>query len=74
MTTATTTRTIALTVNGLPVTTAVATMADLLSSLGHDAASVATACNGDFVPRGRRALIKLAAGDRIEIVSPRQGG
>ena len=50
------------------------TLAELCVQLGHGDARIATALNGDFVPAARRARIRLAPGDRIEIVSPRQGG
>lgn len=66
--------TIVLTVNGAAVATAARTLAELLASLGHDAGSVATAVNGEFVPRAGRSAAALVAGDRIEVVSPRQGG
>ena len=61
-------------VNGVPVTTRAATLADLVTELGHGDARVATALNGDFVPARVRGATQLAPGDRIEIVSPRQGG
>lgn len=34
----------------------------------------AVAVNGQFVPRGQYAATHLADGDRIDLVSPRQGG
>ncbi len=61
-------------VNGVPVTTKVATLADLVTELGHGVARVATARNGNFVPERIRGETYLAPGDRIEIVSPRHGG
>ena len=36
--------------------------------------SVATAVNGIFVPVTLRSVTTLAEGDRIEILSPMQGG
>lgn len=63
-----------ITVNGETTRTASRTLAELVESLGFDAASIATAMNGAFVPRGARAGRALAAGDVIEIVAPRQGG
>lgn len=63
-----------LTVNGEAVRTGARTLADLVTSLGYDAASIATAVNGDFVARGARAARTLAEGDAVEIVAPRQGG
>jgi sulfur carrier protein len=35
---------------------------------------VATALNGDFVPRDKRAATQIGNGDKVEIVAPRQGG
>jgi len=64
----------ALTVNGEPTETATATLAALVESLGFAESAVATAHNGAFVPRGRRSATELTAGDRVEIVAPRQGG
>lgn len=61
-------------VNGEPMDTGAATLAELLAGLDLIEAKVATARNGDFVPAGARALTVLTAGDRIEIVAPRQGG
>ena len=45
-----------------------------LERLDYGDAKVATALNGDFVPARKRAETPLREGDRIEIVSPRQGG
>lgn len=46
-----------------------------LAELGHDPdAAVATALNGDFLPREERASAPLREGDRLEVISPRQGG
>jgi sulfur carrier protein len=44
--------------------------------LRHDfeATIVATAVNGDFVPRDERAAKVLADGDEVAVFSPRQGG
>jgi sulfur carrier protein len=61
-------------VNGETVETGAATLCELLAELGYEEGAVATARNGDFVPRSARAGTRLAAGDRLEIVSPRQGG
>ena len=61
-------------VNGVPVVTEAATLAELVTELGHGNARVATARNGDFVPERVRRTTQLAPGDRIEIVSPRHGG
>lgn len=61
-------------VNGDAVETGAATLAELVAALDYNESQVATARNGDFVPRGARAETKLAADDSIEIVAPRQGG
>ncbi len=63
-----------ITVNGQSALTPAATLAELVERLGYEAASIATAVNGDFVPRTARASRRLTAGDAIEIVAPRQGG
>jgi sulfur carrier protein len=60
--------------NGAPVETEARTLAELVAGEGHAEAAVATAVNGDFVPRQERAATLLADGDRVEIVAPRQGG
>lgn len=65
---------VTITVNGAYCSTSAATLADLVATLGHDPNAVATAVNGEFVPRHKRGSTKLTAGDNIEIVSPRQGG
>jgi sulfur carrier protein len=61
-------------VNGEAVDTGATTVAGLLAELSYAEAAVATALNGDFVARGQRAATRLAAGDKVEIVAPRQGG
>lgn len=66
--------TIAIMVNGEPVSTAAATLDELVAERGLTDARVATARNGDFVPARARQGTQLAAGDHIEILSPRHGG
>lgn len=61
-------------VNGEPCTTEARTLAELVAEAGFADARIATAVNGDFVPQRARAARSLAEGDRVEIVSPRQGG
>lgn len=61
-------------VNGEPVMTAAATLADLIAERGLAEARVATARNGAFVPERARASTPLFFDDHIEIVSPRHGG
>jgi sulfur carrier protein len=61
-------------VNGEPVETRAATLAELIAERGLAEGAVATALNGEFVPRSARTAAKLATDDEIEIVAPRQGG
>lgn len=61
-------------VNGEPRDIRAATLAAALDELGLGEARVATAVNGDFVPAPLRSGHALAEGDRIEILSPMQGG
>ena len=63
-----------LTVNGEPQDLAVANLAEALVALDFAEAVVATALNGQFVPKRKREETPLREGDAIEIVAPRQGG
>jgi sulfur carrier protein len=65
---------IAIVVNGEPVSTAAATLHDLIAERGLAGARVATARNGDFVPARAWPATALSVGDHIEILSPRHGG
>ncbi len=67
-------RDMSITVNGERMGTSARTLAELVAALGHDAASIATAVNGEFVARKAREECGLAEGDAVEIVAPRQGG
>ncbi|MCB1505694.1 MAG: sulfur carrier protein ThiS [Hyphomicrobiaceae bacterium] len=49
-------------------------LADVLVALGYGGQKVATALNGEFVPERMRADTPVASGDRIEVLSARQGG
>ena len=60
--------------NGAPVETGAATLADLIAERGFDAAAVATALDGAFVARGARGQTPITPGARIEVLSPMQGG
>ena len=62
------------TLNGVPIATATATLADLVAEQGFGGGRVATAVNGTFVPERARAATRLEPGDAIEVVSARQGG
>jgi sulfur carrier protein len=61
-------------VNGEPADTHAGTLAELVAQLGFTENAVATALNGEFVARTQRAGKRLATGDKVEIVAPRQGG
>ena len=61
-------------VNGAALTSGAATLADLIASGDWGTRKVATAVNGNFVPERARAATALASGDRIEILTARQGG
>ena len=50
------------------------TLADLLAALGVAPDAVATAVNGQFVPRDRRADHRLHAGDSVTTFQPIVGG
>jgi sulfur carrier protein len=61
-------------VNGVAHELHAATLAAALKALEYENTTVATALNGHFVPARKRDEARLAEGDRIEIVAPRQGG
>ncbi len=60
--------------NGEPFDTGAKTLAELCMHLGYGDVKIATAVNGDFVPEQSRSKVQLTARDKIEIVTPRQGG
>jgi len=61
-------------VNGEAHEVAATTLAELLAALDYEGDWLATAANGDLVHRAKRAEFRLSEGDRIEILSPMQGG
>jgi sulfur carrier protein len=61
-------------VNGEAQDCAVGTLADLMRVLEYDGDWLVTAVNGGLVHREDRAAHDLGEGDRIEILSPMQGG
>jgi len=63
-----------LVVNGVEQEIEAATVAAALKALDYENAAVATALNGEFVPKRAREATPLKDGDRIEIVAPKQGG
>lgn len=62
------------TVNGADIETGAADLAALIADLDFEGQRVATAVNGEFVRQDARASTVLAPGDRIEVLSARQGG
>lgn len=66
---------ITVTVNGEPRTLdGQATLADLVSALGQQPQALATAVNGEFVPRGARSGVQLREGDAVFTFQPITGG
>lgn len=63
-----------LSVNGETREVASNTIPRLLEELGYEADFLAVAVNTEVVPRRRWMGATLAEGDRVEIVTPRQGG
>ena len=61
-------------VNAASHETTAAELAGLLEELGYARAVVATAVNGEFVAAAMRARTALAEGDRVEVLTPMQGG
>jgi len=67
--------TIEVSMNGRPLRTPAATLAELLRHQGYAAdAAVACAVNHEFVPRAQWPAHELDDGDRIDVVSPITGG
>lgn len=63
-----------ITLNGEPVETTAKTLEELVVKSGFGDARVATALNGAFVAAGQRRQAVINAGDKIEVLSARQGG
>lgn len=63
-----------LTVNGEALELDAGSLADVLSKLDYEGDWLATAVNGDLVHREERDAHPLKEGDRIEVLSPMQGG
>lgn len=51
-----------------------ATLADLVNALGEAPQALATAVNGDFVPRTARDGVRLREGDAVFTFQPITGG
>ena len=64
-----------ITLNGEPrQVDAAATLADLVAALGQPPHALATAINGEFVPREARAARPLRDGDAVFTFQPITGG
>lgn len=61
-------------VNGETLESSAATLSDLLLALEYEGEWLATAVNGELVHRADRATHQLRDRDRIEVLSPMQGG
>jgi len=61
-------------INGRSAEVAATALDRVLIELGYGEARVATAVNGAFVAREMRTKCTLNEGDRLEVVTPRQGG
>lgn len=62
-------------VNGEKITQEFTTLDSVCVALyGDDAESVATAVNGDFIPKILRKTTQIQQGDHIEIIAPLEGG
>jgi sulfur carrier protein len=63
-----------LTINGEDHQTDISVLSDLLTFLEYEGDWLATAVNGELVHREERETFSLSDRDRIEILSPMQGG
>ncbi|MET3589411.1 sulfur carrier protein [Bartonella silvatica] len=61
-------------VNGETIKTEVTTLHLLLEELGYEGDWLATAVNAEVIPIGNRSQFVLHEGDKIEILTPMQGG
>jgi sulfur carrier protein len=61
-------------VNGRAIDVRAEALPAILEEIGYGGEKVATAVNEDFVPVAARDGVTLRAGDRLEVVTPRQGG
>ncbi|MEK9849418.1 MAG: sulfur carrier protein ThiS [Candidatus Puniceispirillum sp.] len=61
-------------INGRSAEVTATALDRVLIELGYGEARVATAVNGAFVAREMRTKCTLNEGDRLEVVTPRQGG
>ncbi|MDI2091355.1 sulfur carrier protein ThiS [Commensalibacter oyaizuii] len=60
--------------NGQDIETQAETLMVLFQEQKIDSTAIATAVNGDFVPRTAYETTKLTQGAKVEVLSPMQGG
>ncbi len=60
--------------NGKRIDTQSQTLSELLEEQQFDCTAVASAVDGNFVPRSQYATTVLCAGQKIEVLAPMQGG
>ncbi|ORM63632.1 thiamine biosynthesis protein ThiS [Pantoea rodasii] len=60
--------------NGRAIRTEASTLSELLIEQKIDAACVASAFNGHFVPKSQYSSQPLEEGCQLEVLSPMQGG
>lgn len=63
-----------ITLNGVEREISEDSLDQALRELGYYDGTIATAVNGQFIPKTQRLDIVLSEGDRIEVVAPMQGG
>lgn len=63
-----------ITLNGVERDVSESGLDRVLRELGYHDSAIATAVNGQFIPKNQRLDIVLSEGDRIEVVAPMQGG
>ncbi|MCB1542093.1 MAG: sulfur carrier protein ThiS [Rhodoblastus sp.] len=61
-------------VNGIDCDVKASDLESLLAELDYAEQTVATALNRTFVRKKDRPTTKIAEGDEVEILTPRQGG
>jgi len=61
-------------INGVAKDVTSTNLAAVLHEAGYGDARVATAVNGDFVPRSQYGDLRLNAGDQVDVLAPVQGG
>lgn len=63
-----------ITVNANQHNVAAQTLGAALTELGFTSPAIATALNGQFVPKSDRDTTTLTNGDQVEVLAPMQGG